>query len=83
MVDRPCRGHLDLFPSTKVNNMLKKFSNNNNDIVPFLHVLTGSQINININNIHKVKSNIYIVYCDQSIMAYIIIITIDLQAKCL
>ena len=45
MVDRPCRDRFDLFPSTKVNNMLKQYSINNNDIVPFLYVLTGSQIN--------------------------------------
>ena len=38
MVDRQCRGHFDLFPSTKVNSMLKKYSIINNDIVPFLHV---------------------------------------------
>ena len=41
MVDRPCGDHLDLFPPTKVNNMLRKYSIYNNDIVPF-------QININI-----------------------------------
>ena len=46
MIDRPCEGPLELFPSTKVNNMFgKKYSINNNDIVPFLHALTGSQIN--------------------------------------
>ena len=45
MVDRPCRGRLDLFPSTKVN-VGKKYSINNNDIVLFLHVLTVSQISI-------------------------------------
>ena len=46
MVDRHCRGRLDLFPSTKINNMFKKYSIYNNDIVPFLHVLnrTISQI---------------------------------------
>ena len=44
MVDRPCRGRLDLFPSTKVNNMLKYTQSiDNNDIVLFLHVLTRSQ----------------------------------------
>ena len=34
----PCRGRLDLFSSTKVNNMLKKYSINNNDIVPLLFI---------------------------------------------
>ena len=51
MVDKPRRGRLDLFPSTKRNNMLKKNSINNNDIVPFLDVLTGSQINVAIVNL--------------------------------
>ena len=37
MVDRHCRGRLDLFPSTKVNTMFKNDDNNYN--VPFLHVL--------------------------------------------
>ena len=32
MVDRPCIGRLDLFPSAKVNNMSKKYPINNNDI---------------------------------------------------
>ena len=46
MFDRPCRGRLDLSLSTKNINMFeKKYSINNNDIVPFLHVLNGSQIN--------------------------------------
>ena len=51
MVDKPCRGRLDLFPSTKRNNMFKKNSINNNDIVLFLDVLTGSQINVAIDNL--------------------------------
>ena len=39
MVDRHCEGRLHLFPSTKVSNIFeKKYSINNNDIVPFLHV---------------------------------------------
>ena len=45
MVNRPCRGRLDLFPSTKVN-VGKKYSINNNDIVLFLDVSTVSQISI-------------------------------------
>ena len=47
MVNRPCRGRVELFLSTQIKNKLKKYSINNNDIVPFLHVLTGNQINMN------------------------------------
>ena len=50
MVDRHCRGRLDLFPSTKVKNRLKKYPINNNQIMIMYHFcmfLTGSQININ------------------------------------
>ena len=43
MVDRPCRGRLDLFPSTKVKDIFEK--KNNKDIVLFLHISTGSQLN--------------------------------------
>ena len=50
MVDRHCRGRLDLFPSTKVNNMFKNYLiNNNNDNVPFLHVFNSKS------NKHKHK----------------------------
>ena len=45
MVDRHYRGRLDLFPSTKVNNMCKKYPINYNDNVIFFMFLTGSQIN--------------------------------------
>ena len=44
MVDRPCRGRLNLM-KIKVNDMLKKCTINNNDILTFLHVQSGSQIN--------------------------------------
>ena len=36
MVDMPRRRRFDLFPSTKVNNMLDKIFILNNDVVPFL-----------------------------------------------
>ena len=46
MVDRARRDCFDLFPSTKVNNMLKKNTHLNDDILPLLHVFKlGSQIN--------------------------------------
>ena len=52
MVDRLCRSRLDLFPPSKANTMLKKYSIIN-DIALVLHVSAGNQINININRIRN------------------------------
>ena len=57
MIDRHCKGRLDLFLSTKIADMFNKYSISNNDNVPVLHAFNWKS------NTHK-KYTVIIVQAD-------------------